>query len=212
MITVEAWVEGTSPILLHRFSGSGEIEKKTRRVHIATEDPRTLCEASVYRDDEGGLCLPGSAFARLIREAGGAHKQRGSRKTLKYIVPAAMIVTDELAPLFLTDRLTRASEFEIDARPVTIPATKGRIMRYRARLNAWSTKVYLRINDNILDEATIRMLLGEGVQQQGLGDFRPEKGGPFGTADVVGWVIVSDRVVIPPRATRTNGKATSAQV
>lgn len=207
MITIEAWIEGTMPILLHRFSAQAEASsgQKTRRINIGNEDPRTTCEGSVYRDDDGGLCLPGAAFARLIREAGGSHKQRGSRKTLKYIVPAAVIVTDELAPLYLTDRKTRATDFEIDARPVTIPATKGRIMRYRARLNAWTARVYLRINENLLDEATIRMLLSEGVQQQGLGDFRPEKGGPFGVGDVVRWEVVSDRAVVPPRATR-NGK------
>lgn len=202
MISIEAWIEGTSPILLHRFSAAAEAStsKGTRKIHIQNEDPRTLCEASVYRDSDGGLCLPGAAFARLIREAGGAHKQRGSRKTLKYVVPAAVVVTDDLAPLFLVDRKTRAKDFEIDARPVTIPATKGRVMRYRARLNAWTARVYLRINETLLDEATVRMLLSDGVQQQGLGDFRPERGGPFGTSDLVAWDVISERA--PLKAVR----------
>jgi hypothetical protein len=51
----------------------------------------------------------------------------------------------------------------------------------------------LRINQDILDEQMVRRLMIEGCQQIGLGDFRPEKGGPFGTSDLVAWDVVSER-------------------
>ena len=70
---------------------------------------------------------------------------------------------------------------------MTIPSTKGRVIRHRARLNEWSFRVNLRINDSILHEDVVRRLMTEGLQQIGLGDFRPEKGGPFGTSDLVSW-------------------------
>ncbi len=189
MILIQSWVEGTAPILLHRFSMNAEADsgKQTRKVQIQQKDPRLACEECVYRDAEGALALPSAAFARLIREAGGAHKQRGSRKSLKYVVPAAVRVLGELVPLYHLDRKTLAKDFEIDSRSVVIPSTKGRVMRHRARLNSWAARIDISINDELLDEATVRQLLTEGVQQNGLGDFRPEKGGPFGTAHLVGW-------------------------
>jgi hypothetical protein len=127
----------------------------------------------------------------MIREAGGSHKAKGSRKSLKYIVPAACVVMDDVCGLYLNDRKTPIVDYEVDSRPVTIPATKGRIMRHRARVNEWSCGVKLRINENILDDAMIRKLMVEGITQNGIGDYRPEKGGPFGVGDVVAWDIIS---------------------
>jgi hypothetical protein len=196
MKLIEVWIEGTYALLQHRFSEQAEagVTKATRRVQIAQQCPRDVAERAAYREPDGSLYLPGSAISRLLREAGGAHKQRGSRRTLKYIVPAAVIVTDDVVPLFETDRATRAKTFEVDARPVTIPATKGRVMRFRPRLDAWTARVHLRINEDVLDPATVRQLLVEGGQQLGVGDYRPERGGPFGTFAVVSWVEVAEAI------------------
>jgi len=205
MIRIEAWVEGTAPILLHRFSTNAEAEsgKQTRKVQLRQEVPRVTCEQSVYRAENGALALPCAAFARLIREAGGAHKQRGSRKSLKYIVPAAVRVLGDLAPLYCTDRATTCKDFEIDSRSVVIPSTKGRVMRHRARVNSWACRVDIQVNDDLLDEATVRQLLIEGVQQNGIGDFRPERGGPFGTAHLVSWEAVG---MSPPQPIRSGAR------
>jgi hypothetical protein len=74
-----------------------------------------------------------------------------------------------------------AKDFEVDARPVTIPATKGRVMRYRPRFNCWGLKFSLVINEAMLALDDAQMLLNEAGVSVGIGDFRPEKRGPFGT-------------------------------
>ena len=68
---------------------------------------------------------------------------------------------------------------------VTIPATKGRIMRYRPRFNEWGARFDLLLDDNALDAEMAHQLLNEAGQSIGIGDFRPEKRGPFGTFRVV---------------------------
>jgi len=98
-----------------------------------------------------------------------------------------------LCPLYLHDRRTLIKDFEVDSRPVTIPATRGRVMRHRARFNEWSCRANLRINTSILDAATVRQIMSEGLAQIGLGDFRPERGGPFGISSLVSWKVVSDQ-------------------
>lgn len=193
-IVVEVVVEGDFAMLAHRateeaLSGSTRSNNPTER-----EDPRVIAEKAVYRLPNKQLAIPGSAIARMLREAGGSHKSKGSRKSLKYLVPAAVVVIDDLCGLFLKDRRTPLKDFEVDSRPVTIPATKGRVMRHRARFNEWSVKVTLRINTEVLEEKTIRQLMVEGVAQIGLGDYRPEKGGPFGTGVVVAWNVISDQL------------------
>lgn len=208
MITVSMTVEGVTALLMHRATEEALLGETRSNTIKEREDPRVIAGRCVYRIDnepDGQLAIPGAAFARMCREAGGAHKAKGTRKSLKYIVPAALIVRDELCGLFLRDRKTPIVDFEVDSRPVTIPSTKGRVMRYRARLNEWVAVVTLQINDEIISESILRQLMVEGGGQVGVGDYRPEKGGPFGTFGVVAWDIVSEPKA-KTRAQLRNGK------
>jgi hypothetical protein len=195
-LVVEAWASSATAMLLHRATEES-LSGKTRSNNPGqAEDPRVVAERGVYRLQDEQLAVPGAAIARMLREAGGSHKAKGSRKSLKYLVPAAVIVLDELLGLYLNDCKTPIKDFEVDSRPVTIPATKGRVMRHRARLNEWAFKTRLRINTTIMDDAMVRRLMIDGLQQIGIGDFRPEKGGPFGTSDLTHWQIVSEPKVL----------------
>jgi hypothetical protein len=66
-------------------------------------------------------------------------------------------------------------------------------MRHRARFNEWTCKVRLKINTRILDEKTVRMLMIEGLEQIGIGDYRPERGGPFGVSNMVEWQVQAEQ-------------------
>lgn len=187
MKTVSVRIEGTTALLMHRFTEASEVQKSTRRLAIKEEDPREVAERCAYRLPDGGLYLPGAAIARLVREAGSNHKQRGSRKSLKFVVPAAVYMGAETITLLNGDGKSIAREFEVDSRPVTIPATKGRIMRHRPRLNKWAAEFDLEIDDDILPLEVVHQLLIEGGNKIGVGDFRPERGGPFGRFAVTQW-------------------------
>lgn len=187
MKTYNVTIAGTTPLLQHRFTEETEQEKATRKVLVSRGTPREEADKVAYRDNEGRFYFPGAAIARLLREAGGNHKLKGSRKSARYVVPAAVLVTEDTITLRNGDCKTLAETFEVDSRPVTIPATKGRIMRHRPRFDCWSATFNLRINDTILPPDFVHQLLVEGGQQIGVGDFRPEKGGPFGTFNVVAW-------------------------
>lgn len=186
---VNVWIEGTYALLMCRFGDAAaeSVQRGARRVQIQEELPRDVAERCVYRDKAGAMCWPGASIARLLRDAGANHKQRGSRRAIKYIVPAAVVVVEEHFPLYLVDRATRAKDFEVDSRRCVIHATKGSVMRHRARIEKWSARLTLRVNENVLPADMIRQLLVEGGAQIGIGDFRPEKGGPFGTFDLVSW-------------------------
>ena len=193
---VQVRIQGVTSLLQHRFSEEEQAASgaSTRRVQLASDLPREAAEKGAYRGSDGNLWHPGAAIARLLRDAGSAHKQKGSRKSIKYVVPAAVIVLDDEMPLYGVDDKAdeRINDFEVDSRPVVIPATKGRIMRHRPRHDTWSIKFNLRLNEAVLPEEVIHELLVEGGQQIGIGDYRPEKGGPFGVFRLTSWEPLSD--------------------
>lgn len=208
---IEAWGDGTMPLLMHNFNdeaaaglpgGSG---KGTRSTNTAGEKPlpREIAEKFAYRENGpgSGLCLPREAFQRLLREAGSNHKEKGSRKSLKYRVPAAVLVLGgnekgAPVPLFERDRKTRLTDYEVHSCSAVNPFTKGRVMSHRPRLDEWSFRLLIRINTGLMAASMVRQLLTEGGQQQGVGSYRPEKGGVFGLFDVVGWDVRDGRSAI----------------
>lgn len=185
---ISVMIQGTSPLLQHRFDECAEESSSTRKVHISKNDPRELAEKGCYRDPQGAMYMPAACIVRMLREAGSSHKQRGSRKSLKYVLPAAVLLPEDTIPLLGEDGKP-LTDFEVDSRPVVIPSTKGRIMRHRPRFNFWASQFCLEIDQDVLDASTVQQLLVEGGQKLGIGDFRPEKGGPFGRFAVTQWKV-----------------------
>ena len=188
-ITILAHIEGTTPLLQHRFDEGAEVngQKPARTQLVVNHTPREAAEKVVYRDKDGAYFVPGTWLFGCLCGAGANHKLRGSRRSARFVVPAAVRVGEVAIPLLNGDGKTPVADFETDSRPVTIPATKGRIMRHRPRFDAWSLEFTLVVNDAILPEDFVHQLLTEGGQQLGIGDFRPEKRGPFGCFRVTSW-------------------------
>jgi hypothetical protein len=178
MKTIEVEIRGTSPLLIHRFSEDSEQAKSTRRIQVSDRDPRAEATKAAYIAPDGTYYFSAFSIPNSMGNAGASHKMRGSRKTLRFIVPSAVRVTCEA--ITILNGNGPAKDFEVDARPVTIPATKGRIMRYRPRFDQWGAKFSLMLDDNSLSIEDAHRLLDEAGQFIGIGDFRPEKRGPFG--------------------------------
>lgn len=173
--------------MLCRFQEQDEKPGATRKVLVDRGTPREQADRAAYRDKEGHFYFPGAAIPRMLREAGSNHKMRGSRKSAKFVVPAAVRMMEDAVLIRNGDGKTLAKDFEVDSRPVVIPATKGRIMAHRPRWDCWSAQFTIVINDDILPVDFVNQLLVEASQQIGVGAFRPEKGGPFGTFLVEKW-------------------------
>jgi hypothetical protein len=172
MKTVTVQIKGLSPLLMHAFPMQAieALEKKT---------PAEQAEHSAYRTPEGKLYVPGLAFQRAL-VAGGAYSKGKGRAMLGKTVAAAVNIAEEY--LILSNQ-----EYTIDARPVVVPATKGRVVRYRPRFNEWSFSVELEYNDNLITEAQLRRVVDDTGLLVGLLDFRVEKRGQFGRFMVTNW-------------------------
>lgn len=179
MITIDIEIRGITPLLIHRFGEASEQAGATRRVEVTTRDPREEASKAAYIDDSGLFYFSAFAIPGAMGAAGANHKARGTRKSLRYVVPSAVRMTSDT--ITIMNGAGPARDFEVDARPVTIPSTKGRIMRYRPRFDCWGAHFDLVINDDLLSPDMCHQLLTEAGLSIGIGDFRPEKRGPFGT-------------------------------
>lgn len=189
MKTYTARIEGTTGLIQHRFGeqAEGDSSATTRLIGSSRGTPREEAEKVSYRYPNGDLYHPGAAIARLLREAGANHKVKGSRRSVKFAIPSAVIILDDTIGLINPDTDAPLNDFEVDSRPVVIPSTKGRVMRHRPRVDRWAMTFRLEIDDDLLPPDFINQLLSEGGRKVGLGDFRPERGGPFGRFIVTGW-------------------------
>ncbi len=184
---IQVLIKGTDPLLLHRFDAPEEIAEPTRRITKSYGTPQEQAERGTYRDEKGNLVVPTSALARMLRDSGGNHKLRGSRRSARFVVPSAVRVQGEYIPLTNGDGSTPLTHFCVDSRPVTNAATKGRILAHRPRFNHWSLRFVIRVNELLLEPDFVKNLMIEGGEQLGIGTFRIEKGGPFGSFTVVEW-------------------------
>ena len=183
MAIVSVSVEGISALLQHAFGAEFESPDSSRPQLLQHGNPREQAEAVCYRDDEGKVYFPGAAIARLLREAGTNHKLKGSRRSVKFVVPSAVLVLEDRVHI-LTKNGEEREDFEVDSRPVTIPSTKGRIMRHRPRWDTWAARFSLEVDPTVLPVELVHQLLEEGGRRVGIGDYRPEKGGPFGRFEI----------------------------
>lgn len=191
MKTAQVLIIGTSPLLMDRFSTTPEKEQPTRRISATKLTPQEEAAAAVYRDAAGGIAFPGTAISRLLRDAGSNHKVKGTRRSVRFVVPAAVRVIGDLLPLTNGDGKTPLNAYGIDARSVVNKSTKGRMLRHRPKFEHWSIRFTLTVNESLLLPDIIKTLLVEGGEQIGIGSFRPEKGGSFGTFALAEWSVTA---------------------
>lgn len=173
MKTIVVTIEGISPILMHAFPmvPVEAIEKKT---------PEEQAELAAFRDPETkNLFIPGQSLQRAFVSAASYSKGKG-RGSLSRSAAACLLVSPERLDL-------GCHNYAVDARPVVVPATKGRIVRYRPRLDKWKVTLDIDYDETLLTEIQVRRIVDDAGSRVGVLDFRPEKRGPFGRFIVTSW-------------------------
>lgn len=173
--SVSVIIKGISPLLMNRYP-LDPIENPP----LAKRPKEEQAELTAYRipgTDE--LYVPAVAIQRALVN-GGAYSKGKGRASLQKQVAACVLVTPEYCNL-------NTKKFAIDARPVVVPATKGRIVRYRARLDNWETTFSIEYDENLLKEKEVREIVDNTGSRVGLLDFRPQNKGPFGRFMVTKW-------------------------
>jgi hypothetical protein len=182
---IDVTIEGITPLLQHRFNEEAEVKisNGTGSSIPRAKTPRDEAEKVCYRLPDGRLYQPSTHVLQSFRTAGKFHKV--GRKQADRLAMAALAILE-------TELVHDTKEFEVDSRPCVIPATRGRVMRHRPRLDKWSLSFTADLDTDIFNEELAYAILADAGRKVGIGDFRPDKGGPFGRFKIVHWQPVKE--------------------
>jgi hypothetical protein len=172
MKNIEVEITGISPLLQHRFPVEESEQQTTAKNRKQKEED---VEKSLYKLADGTIYQPSVHFISSLKKAGAKFQIPGQGKaTYKNIIGSgAVLISPEAIP-------HKTQSFEIDIRPVVVPATKGRVVRKRPVFKNWVLRFNVEFDEDEISAATIKELLEYAGRRVGIGDFRPEKGGSFG--------------------------------
>lgn len=182
---IKVGIAGLTPLIMNRFDDHAEVQVTagTRAsIRGMKETPREQAKRKAYMDGDGMLFIPGPNIFACLVAAGQFHKSGRVKLTThkSSLIPAGLIIVDHVCSL-------GTDHWEVDARSVVIPATQGRVMAYRPRLDEWKTSFTIDLDIDMFSPNFVRLLVDDAGKKIGLGDFRPSRRGPFGRFVVTSW-------------------------
>lgn len=175
MKNIQVTIEGTTPLLMNKYNIQAELDRKKGARITKTYDSETEANTSAYWSKDGKeLIIPSEVIYASILNASSFHKI--NRRSAKSILAGSIRVEPFEISL-------GTKKYEIDVRPVVIQ--RARILKSRARLDKWTASFEIIYNENLIgDIEIIRTVLEEAGMRIGIMDFRPQKGGMYGTFKV----------------------------
>lgn len=164
MTAIPVVLIGTTPLLCGKPSEP-----------LPHQTPHTQAFARLYQDEAGRAVMPANNLFRCLVSAG--HLLGRNPATLKQALGIATLMIP----------IHSRSTWQVDSRSVRKPGSQERMICHRPRFDDWSLAFDLQVDEDLLDPATAAVLVATAGQRMGLGDFRAERGGPFGRFRVGHW-------------------------
>lgn len=170
-------IEGQSNLIYHKWDEKAIKMIEDKQQKKATKgrkvrDPKAEYESSFYYDSNGAIAFP----ARNIKKAivGSARFMSGDVKMT--VLRGAVFVhgdKDGMIPVKYGNKTMRTDM-------VTVGMGSADV-RYRGQLEDWSMEVLIEYDGGLLSAEQVLNLLQRAGFSQGLGEWRPERDGDFGT-------------------------------
>lgn len=172
-------IRGTSPLVVHRFSEKAKLEmlnnaqgKKTPR---EPKNPQAEYEAAFYRLKDGRYGFPALAFKSATVGGARFYGKQISMTALKQFI-------------FFTGEPGDDGHYyvPIEGEPtmredVVRVGRGGTDLRYRPQFSEWSTALTVTYVKSMLTRGSLLSLIEAGGMGVGVGEWRPERDGDFGT-------------------------------
>lgn len=171
-------IVGTTPLIVHRFSEKAKRQMldnmQGRKSPKQAKDPNAEYEAAFYRLGDGGFGFPSLAFKAAT--VGGARFYSGVTMTaLKQFMYLRGEVGDD------GRALTRIVGEPVMREDVVTVGRNGSDLRYRPQFSEWSATLEVTYVTSALTRGSVLSLIDAGGMGVGVGEWRPEKDGDFGT-------------------------------
>jgi hypothetical protein len=171
-------IVGTTPLLVHRFSEKAKKQMldnmQGRKTPKVAKNPQAEYEAAFYRLADGGYGFPALAFKAAT--VGGARFYSGVTMTaLKQFMFVHGERGDDGRALIRIDGEPTMRE------DVVTVGRNGSDLRYRPQFSEWRATLEVRYVTSALTKGSVLSLIDAGGMGVGVGEWRPEKDGDFGT-------------------------------
>lgn len=172
-------IEGTSPLIFHRWSEKAKqmiLDKQMKKATKGreTKNPEKDVEESYYKDSEGRIAFPAlcikQAMVNAVRNVEGV--------TMTLLRGSVFVAGDKdgLIPVNYKKKMGRSDMVRVGKGSADI--------RFRGQVNDWSMKFTIKFNADVISAEQVLNLLNIAGFSCGLGEWRPEKSGDFGTFQV----------------------------
>jgi hypothetical protein len=171
---VRITLEGTSPLIMHAWSHKAKQQMLDKQMKKGTagkeaKDPEKDFQESIYRDGDGNYAFPSVAFKAAAVRA-------GTYADLKMtFLRGAFHVQGEMTRIF-GDPEPREDMVRVGMGTADI--------RYRAQFPEWRAEPLVSVNVNAISIEQLTTLFHIAGFSVGIGDWRPEKDGQYGTFTV----------------------------
>ena len=183
--TLSIPIVGTAPLIVHKFS-----EKSKRQMLDAMQgrknpkqpkDPQVDYEAAMYRHDDDGYGFPVIAF-----KAASVGACRFFGKSFPMTTARQCIFMDAEFSKRDGQKLARIMGEPHMREDVVRVGQGGTDLRYRPEFTEWQTTLTVVYVKSMLTRESVLSLVDAGGMGVGVGEWRPEKKGDFGTYQIDG--------------------------
>jgi hypothetical protein len=174
-------IVGTSPLIVHRFSEKAKRQMldamQGRKSPKTAKDPQAEYEAAFYRMKNDHFGFPSIAFKSAT--VGGARFYSGITMTAlkQFLFFDGEIGADG-------QKLVRIDGEAHMREDVVKVGRNGTDLRYRPEFSTWNAVLTVIYVTSALTRGSVLSLIDAGGMGVGVGEWRPEKDGDFGTFKV----------------------------
>lgn len=185
---VKIRIVGISPLLMNnpakmvKNNANNDALKAGKKVYVPEEEAK----AAAYINGDGQFYIHASSFkASIINPGGGASGRKIGKYGAASRVVAGMLVVSDQAIICDPKSHKPAKGYSIDERRGV--RNKAGIIIWRPRFEEWETTITVEVDEDFVTVPQLIELLNLSGKVAGVGDFRPQKRGPFGryTAELV---------------------------
>lgn len=182
--TIVVPIIGTSPLIVHNFSAKSKQQmldaQQGRKTPKQVRDPEAEYEAAFYRLPDG-YGFPVTAFKAATVGAARFYGKDVNMTQLRQFMFFHGIMSDA-DPQQLV-RITGEPKMREDIVRLGGPS-RSADLRYRPEFREWSTELRITYVKSSLSRGSILSLVDAGGMGIGVGEWRPERRGEFGTYKV----------------------------
>ncbi|MGH2372126.1 MAG: hypothetical protein ACRDIC_01415 [bacterium] len=177
--TLAVPIRGTAPLLMHRFSEKAKLEmlhnaqsKKTPR---QPKNPEAEYEAAFYRLKNGEPGFPALGFKQATIGGARFYGKQITMTALKQFIFFTGEPGEDGHPYvpIIGEPVMREDVVRV--------GRGGTDLRYRPQFNEWTTTLTVIYVTSMLTRGSLLSLIDAGGMGVGVGEWRPERDGDFGT-------------------------------